>query len=380
VNRIVVLILVICSLKASSQVDETLRVADSLYALGDYSKAIQSYEQGELSEKGLINIARAYDALGNKVKSLEYYDILISKYETGSIIQYEYAKLLANTQANEKADSIFKLLIIQHPSNPNYYYQSGLLFEKRQDSIANDLFLQAFKIDTTHLNATYKIARYRLSKRKFKEAKYYINIGLKNNPISSRFINLSALRLYYTKDYHGAIAAYALLLEQQISNVQMHEHLAFSYGKTNQYEKAIEQFTILINQYDDENPSYHYNLGKSFMVLSRFEKGRSHVEIAIALQELPIDAEYMTLATSYNRLGKYGKTMKFLRRALEENPKNEHALYQLAVAADNFYEEKQFAIPFYENYIKSYLKDGRYLELAQSRLSDIEKELHFNKD
>jgi tetratricopeptide (TPR) repeat protein len=188
------------------------------------------------------------------------------------------------------------------------------------------------------------------------------------------------LRLYHTKDFHKAISAYELLIEQQVNNVQLQEHLAFSYGKTYQFAKAIEHFTVLINEYDDKKPSYHYNIGKSYMGLADFKKGRHHVEMAIALQEIPLDAEYLTLAISYSRQDKFKETMRYLRKALKENSENEYALYQLAVAADNYYEDKQLVIPFYENYIKSYLKDGSYLELAQSRVSEIKKELHFDSD
>jgi Flp pilus assembly protein TadD len=379
-NKILALLLIIFSFKASSQVNEALTVADSLYALGDYSNAIRVYKKTDPSEKQLLYIAKSYGALGNKISSLEYYDQYILKYSAGSAVQYEYAKLLANTGANKKADSIYKDLISKHPLNPNYYFQRGLLFEKKQDSIAHELFLQTFTLDSTHLNAAYKIAKYQLTKRKFEEAQYCIDLGLKNNPISRKFLNLKALLLYYTKDFHGAISAYQVLIEQQVNNVQLHEHLAFSYGKTYQFVKAIEHFTILINEYDDKKPSYHYNIGKSFMGLANFEKGRHHVEMSIALQEIPLDAQYLTLAISYSRQGKFKETMRYLRKALEENSENEFALYQLAVAADNYYTDEESVMLFYENYIKRYLKDGSYLKLAQSRVSEIKKELHFNSD
>jgi len=53
---------------------EALNVADSLYALGDYSNAIRIYKQADPSEKQLLYIAKAYGALGNKIVSLQYYD------------------------------------------------------------------------------------------------------------------------------------------------------------------------------------------------------------------------------------------------------------------------------------------------------------------
>ena len=57
-NKILALLLIIFSFKASSQVNEALTVADSLYALGDYSNAIRMYKQADPSEKQLLYIAK----------------------------------------------------------------------------------------------------------------------------------------------------------------------------------------------------------------------------------------------------------------------------------------------------------------------------------
>ena len=83
---------------------------------------------------------------------------------------------------------------------------------------------------------------------------------------------------------HGA-AGKRISVEQK-GNTQFHENLAECYQNTNRFEKAIEQLTILINEYDDKNPDWHYQIGRSYASLRDYEKAKRHYEIAIVLHSL----------------------------------------------------------------------------------------------
>ena len=61
-NKLLTLLLLISSFQASSQTDEASVFADSLYALGDYSKAIQLYRKAKNTQ---LKIAKSYEAMGN---------------------------------------------------------------------------------------------------------------------------------------------------------------------------------------------------------------------------------------------------------------------------------------------------------------------------
>ena len=71
--------------------------------------------------------------------------------------------------------------------------------------------------------------------------------------------------------------------------------------------------------------------------------------------------------------------MKALQEALAENPKNQLAKYQLAVAADNRYADKALVLPYYEAYSKQFPK-GRFIDTVLYRISDIKEQLFMEKD
>jgi tetratricopeptide (TPR) repeat protein len=293
---------------------------------------------------------------------------------------YNYGKLLLNSGDLIKADSIFTKLSKTNPNNPNFYYYRGLIREELKDTTAFNYFLQTYTLDNNHQNALYKIAKFNLENREFTKATPYIEKGLKADVNSVRFITLNALKNYHTKEYHNAIAAYLKLIELKQSNTQLHENLAISYHKTNQFEKAIDQFTILINTYDDTNPTYHYNLGKVYMSLKEYENAKRHIEISIVLQDIPLDEEYISLSYIYDREKNYKEEMEVLEKALKENPTNEIAKYRLAIAADNYFKDKETVLRYYNAYLDMYRETGKMREIVKQRVSDLKKELHFTKD
>ena len=243
-KHLVVLILLVI-FKAEAQTASALAIADEFYKTGNYSKAIEGYMA--LSEiKYAFQIAKSYEAIGNSNESLRYYELGLKNDPENQIALSKYGKLLSSTGQLIKADSVFADLISLYPTNPNHFYERGVLAEKRNDSLALNYYLSATLFDINHQNAIYKLARHWTTKRDFMAAGRFIERGLKANPSSSRFLTLNALVYYHSKSYHGAITAYEKLLTFNQSNTQLHENLADSYMNTLQFEKAIEQLTICL--------------------------------------------------------------------------------------------------------------------------------------
>ena len=55
-------------------------------------------------------------------------------------------------------------------------------------------------------------------------------------------------------------------------------------------------------------------------------------------------------------------------------------LYNLAVATDNFYKDKNTVVKYYESYLNKFEDTGRMRLLAKQRQSDLKKELHFSSE
>lgn len=379
-NNTFIFLILLVFFKAEAQPASALAVGDSLFQLGNYSKAIVSYKNVSPSEDATFQLASAYEAIGNVSKALFYYEKASVQNPQNVLSNYQYARLLSTSGNEAKADSLFKLLSNKHPENPNFSYQRGVLREKHNDTTAIAFFLKTLQLDPHHLHASYKLARYYVEKRAFDTAETYISKGISADSLSVRFLTLQALKRFYTEDYHTAIIAFETLLSLDQSTPQLHELLGKSYANTNQFEKAIDQYTILINSYDDQNAKWQYEIGTYFLALHYLEKAQRHLEIAIGLKDLPLDAEYTKLATVFKRNKDYKKELETLRMAVGENAENESAQYLLTVAADNYFKDTNTVLPYYTNYLEKFGETGRYRELAKQRIRDLKKELHFTKN
>lgn len=378
-KNILIPILILLFFKAEAQSVSALAVskkADSLFEIGEYSKAIHLFLKNDRFQE----VAKSYEAIGNNGEAQHYYEKALSTNPDNSKIEFQYAKLLFKISNYKQADSIFEILQSRFPNNPNFVYERGLVKEAQSDSTAIEMFLQVYKMDSENINAIYKIARNYVENRKFKEAEPFIEEGVSVNKNSSRFLTLRALKEYYTEEYHEAIATYNVLLSQGDSYLSLHENLAKAYSETFQVEKTMEQYNILFQKYDDKNPKWHKEVAMLYRINKEYEKAEHHFNIAIALFETPLSDVYYQLSKIYGWNEDYKNEMNNLRKALVNNPNNEMALYYLAVASDNYFKDKKTVLGYYENYLKQFGETGRMRNLAKQRVSDLKKEMHFATD
>ena len=157
--------------------------------------------------------------------------------------------------------------------------------------------------------------------------------------------------------------------------------MAISYARTNQFLKAITQYKTLIKRFDDRNPSYHFNLGKMYQAEKEPQLAIASINHAIALQDIPLDKQYLTLATIYKNLGDYKNTFIMIESAVSENPDNEMLRYQYAVAADNYFKDEKSVIKLYEAYLERFGETARFGDLVRQRIVDMKTTEHFeNKE
>src|SRR5690606_42080226 len=108
-----------------------LKSADSLYARGNYAKAIEIYKTHQPIEAVYGEMAKAYMAIGNFDEASAHYELAVKAQPHNDLITYEYAKLLSRFNKTDNALAIFDDLRQKDESNPNYHYEIGLLLEKK---------------------------------------------------------------------------------------------------------------------------------------------------------------------------------------------------------------------------------------------------------
>lgn len=96
------------------------------------------------------------------------------------------------------------------------------------------------------------------------------------------------------------------------------------------------------------------------------------------IKKQPVDSEFLSLALTYKLQEDHKKTFQYCTNALEENPDNERALYEKAVAADNYFKDKKTVLNYYQAYLNKYAADGNInlVFLTLTRMRDIREEMH----
>tara|TARA_R110002051_G_scaffold325820_1_gene431704 strand:- start:23771 stop:24964 length:1194 start_codon:yes stop_codon:yes gene_type:complete len=390
-----VLLLTIVSIKAEAQ-SSALSIADSLTAVGNYSKAIEQFQSIKNPTAQIdLKVARAYKAIGNGNLALKAYKTSLRKDPNQVIAATEFGRLHIAQRNFKQGDSIFKSLSTLYPDNPEFHYQRGRALRNlgpqadinNGDTLmvaAHSAFAKAVKLDSSHQKSMNQLGLYYLKKQQYDIVERIGKKALESNPNGIEMTNLMALN-YYNKGWTSeAIEWLEKLISLGQSSAFIHKRLGRSYAKQGDYEAAIEQYAIVLEE-NDKDPSVHLELARLYQRSHEFEKGIRHAEIAIFLNTQPLDEEYYTLATVLKLDGQFEAAIENYQNTLKENPEHIEAQYGIPVAADNYYKNKREVLLLYERFVKKYANASDYktkyfVKLAQQRIDMLTQEVFMAKD
>lgn len=373
----IILVFLFIATKAEAQIS-ALAIADSLYAVGSYSEAIEELEKlDDPSEAVLVTLARAQKANGNPAAALANYETVLRSNPNRVLTAVEYAKLLASSGKLVEADSIFKQLVKKYPINANFHYQLGLVREEQQDSTAMSHYNITVLLQKNHQQALAKVAKSELVRGKLARAERLSKQGLETNPTNRTLLSILAQAYYFQKEYQLAIEEFEKLVELGSGSEFIHTRLGKSYYFLENYDKAIEHYKSALN-YEDENYDTHYSLGKLYALTGEYKNSEGHLLTAILLKAVTLDEEFTSLGLTYKLLEEPKKALAYFDRAVEENPDNERAMFERAIAADSYYRDLETRLNYYRAYLEKFGQDGssRMVKLAESRIKDIREEIH----
>ena len=160
----------------------------------------------------------------------------------------------------------------------------------------------------------------------------------------------------------------------------IYSSLGKSYSNLGKYEEAIEYFLKAL-EYEEHQEDNHFSLGKLYARTGELDKSEDHLLKSIILKTPILDSEYLSLALTYKEKEEYDKALKYLNRALGENPDNERALFERAIVADNYFEDLQTRISFYGEYLEKYQSTGqeKLIGFAEHRRKELREKLHLDK-
>lgn len=366
-----IILLSIIQLNAEAQ-SSALAVGDSLYANGNYTKAIKSYQNHSNQVEVYDKIAKAYLAIGNRGKALENYKLSAEANPEDAFIKYEYARLLLASKKYKDASDIFEELIYIDYKNPNYHYQKGLALEKLKDSTALNRFMSAYNLDETHQKAIYKIARFHLSKRHHQSSHKYIDKGLESYAENIELISLKAQNYYYQDYYDQAITWFKKLLDLGETSEFIHEKLSLSYAMQSDYKEAIFHRKEAL-KYNPYNAIAMYVIGTYYEKLKDYKLAEEYISKSLKLNDVPLNDKYVKLGRILNFQKKYDEAIIAFQKAIKEDPTDVFAKFAMLRTKEEYYADKKTVIKLYEKFVEDHPNEKGFTRFAQLRIKELKE-------
>lgn len=119
-NRFFLLSIILLAAKAEAQTS-ALVIADSLYAVGNYTRAIETLKEISPQNNSIHGkLAKAYQAKGQLETAKDFYKKVLETNPERIVTAVDYAKLLVRTGDLVKADSVFSGLVKKYPGSANF--------------------------------------------------------------------------------------------------------------------------------------------------------------------------------------------------------------------------------------------------------------------
>jgi len=287
-NNIFFLIVIIGLSCVNAQIEQ----GDQLMKTGNWKAAIEAYKNESASADKEFRLAQAYNQLGNTFQAIQFYENGFKNDSVSIKPQYEYGKLLINSQQYITAIPVFQNLNTSQPENASFHYYLG---EAWSGVNQIDLAIQSYK-QALSLNEEYRVARLDLIKNyiqkgNFKKAIDIAKQGVAMDSTDVKVNSYLAQAYVNSKWYDKAIPVFEKLFELDNDTEYNRSTLAFSYFSEKEFEKAIENYQIFIKDYSDKKPSVYFHMSVAFMKLEKYPEAIESIEKAITLRRTLLDQE-----------------------------------------------------------------------------------------
>ena len=355
-------------------------IADSLYLTGNYTTAINEYAKVG-NAKASLQIARAYNAIGNYDKSIAQYEAVLNSSPDLQIARFELGKLYLKSNEFDEARKLFATLVATSKNNPEYHYYLGEAFRELGQSASSLVsYKNAVKEDNTHLRSLFQLGKYFTIKQQRDQALEYIDKGLEFYGNDVSLVNLKALVYFNDFQYKNAIPWFEKVLELGERKEYVYEKLAYSYYKDWEFDKARDTYLELL-KINDENSDTYFGLAEVYQKNKKLDSAVVYIKKGMEIKK-PIFAKgYNALAGLARERGDMNKAFMYYEKAHDEQPEEPRYYYQICTLYDQLNEDLKKKLEYYENFMKKYGKEERYIsDMVSRRISELKEQIHFSKE
>lgn len=319
---------------APRNVDYNLAMGNMLLMFGERDSALTYYDKAQQyePENGATYLAKAqfYNAIGDSVNyDQQTYQALVSKdLDVASKVEVlaDYARhLLVAKDSSARTENLFKVLIEQHPNEP----QIRMLFSD-----------------------------YLAAKDDMKGAAEQMDYAVNLDPTDAQAWNRLLVLNIISENYKAAIAAGDRAIELNPNNIELYGYIAPAYYNIKQYDKAIEVYKKALAAVDSTDTE-HRSMFLGGMGDAKFSMGDTIGAFALYDQAIEIDPNNVSILNNYayfltlcNR--DLDKAERMSAKTVQAEPQNATFLDTYAWV---FYKRKEYTMA--QLYIEMAIKNER---------------------
>ena len=319
---------------APRNVDYNLAMGNMLLMFGERDSALTYYDKAQQyePENGATYLAKAqfYNAIGDSVNyDQQTYQALVSKdLDVASKVEVlaDYARhLLVAKDSSARTENLFKVLIEQHPNEP----QIRMLFSD-----------------------------YLAAKDDMKGAAEQMDYAVNLDPTDAQAWNSLLVLNIISENYEAAIAAGDRAIELNPNDIELYGYIAPAYYNIKQYDKAIEVYKKALAAVDSTDTE-HRSMFLGGMGDAKFSMGDTIGAFALYDQAIEIDPNNVSILNNYayfltlcNR--DLDKAERMSAKTVQAEPQNATFLDTYAWV---FYKRKEYTMA--QLYIEMAIKNER---------------------
>lgn len=319
---------------APRNVDYNLAMGNMMLMFGERDSALTYYDKAQQyePENGATYLAKAqfYNAIGDSVNyDQQTYQALVSKdLDVASKVEVlaDYARhLLVAKDSSARTENLFKVLIEQHPNEP----QIRMLFSD-----------------------------YLAAKDDMKGAAEQMDYAVNLDPTDAQAWNRLLVLNIILENYEAAIAAGDRAIELNPNNIELYGYIAPAYYNIKQYDKAIEVYKKALAAVDSTDTE-HRSMFLGGMGDAKFSMGDTIGAFALYDQAIEIDPNNVSILNNYayfltlcNR--DLDKAERMSAKTVQAEPQNATFLDTYAWV---FYKRKEYTMA--QLYIEMAIKNER---------------------
>lgn len=319
---------------APRNVDYNLAMGNMMQMFGERDSALTYYDKAQQyePENGATYLAKAqfYNAIGDSVNyDQQTYQALVSKdLDVASKVEVlaDYARhLLVAKDSSARTENLFKVLIEQHPNEP----QIRMLFSD-----------------------------YLAAKDDMKGAAEQMDYAVNLDPTDAQAWNRLLVLNIISENYEAAIAAGDRAIELNPNDIELYGYIAPAYYNIKQYDKAIEVYKKALAAVDSTDTE-HRSMFLGGMGDAKFSMGDTIGAFALYDQAIEIDPNNVSILNNYayfltlcNR--DLDKAERMSAKTVQAEPQNATFLDTYAWV---FYKRKEYTMA--QLYIEMAIKNER---------------------